>query len=132
MVLAARGLAASPSSRPPNAAFVATDRAGHAVEPGHAEERPAITHPQESVQIADTLERSSRVHDVASLGVSLCRGHIPSSNVSDGRTYDSPLSLRLFPCPPTWEAATTTCPRRRAFVPTGDCVGLLQSSPITY
>jgi hypothetical protein len=30
-----------------------------------------------ATQIADSLERSERVHDVASLGVSLCRGHVP-------------------------------------------------------
>src|ERR1700683_5641920 len=72
-----------------------------------------------ATQIADSLERSQRVHDVASLGVSLCRGHVPKANVSDGRTHDSPLSLRLLPWPPTWEADTTTCPRRRTSAPTG-------------
>jgi hypothetical protein len=82
-----------------------------------------------NVNNADALERSQRVHDVASLGVSLCRGHVPWSSVSDGGTHDSPLSLRLLPCPLTWEADTMHV-HDEVTAPTGDCVARLQSAPI--
>jgi hypothetical protein len=39
---------------------------------------------------------SWRVHDVASLGVAACGGHVPLSYVSDCRTHDSLSSLRLL------------------------------------